>query len=142
MRFEPDKFQALDGLEASRYALSLAKEGLSELEVLPYFQENIAALDMPHLEVAVYLLAKVGTSRSWHMVSNYLDHPEFRIRFVATKMLRDITVSDEVIMKNIVESMSKLAGDGLADELKLLLDRPANAEARRIASEYIPNTKK
>jgi len=140
MRFDPKAFESLSGLEASDYSLRLAKKGIAEADVLPYFREKAAAMDLPHLEVAVFLLAKVGTSEAWITVADYLDHPDFNIRFVATKMMKEVVAVDEHVMKRAVAVLSRLAGDGLADELKVLLRRPANTEAGRIAAEYISNT--
>lgn len=137
MRFDSSTFEALGGLEASAYALRLAKEGLEEADVLPYFQQKIATMDLPHLEVAVYLLAKVGTKPAWHVVANYLDHPDFRIRFVATKMMRDMDSVDAEAMGKVVAALSRFGRDGLTDELNVLLDRPANDDARSIATAYL-----
>ena len=135
--FDPEKFELLGGLEASDYALRLTKEELAGKDVVQYFQENLAEMDLPHLEVAVYLLSKIGTQPAWNMVADYLAHPAFRVRFVATKMIRDMTGVDEQVMRKTVAVLSQFSGDGLADELKILLDRPVNDEARRIAKEYI-----
>jgi len=136
MRFEPKTFESLSGFEASRYAMRLVQEGVTEEDLLEYFRQTIATLDLPHLEVVVFLLASVGTNAAWQMVGNYLDHPNFSIRFVAIKAIRNLVSLDETLMRRVVACLSTYGGDGLADELGKLLDRPANAEARRVVQEF------
>jgi hypothetical protein len=74
------------------------------------------------------------------IVSNYLDNPNFQIRFVAIKSLKKATFVDEIIMKRVVAALSQQYDNNmnksLAQELSVILDRPANEEASRIARDF------
>jgi hypothetical protein len=141
MSFDPQKFEMLGAFDAANYVLALVNEGLAEEEVLPYFQEKPASMDMAHLELAVGMLGKVGSNAACQIVANYLDHPDSNVRFVATKTIASMTDVDERIMKQVVASLSNPRDDpmsaALTRELKVVLNRPANDEARRIAVAYL-----
>ena len=75
---------------------------------------------------------------AFQTVASYLEHPDFNVRFVATKSIARLHTADEVVMRCAVDSLSKHEGDraSLANELMPVLDRPADEQARQIASAY------
>ena len=95
-------------------------------------------MDPSHLELAVGILGRVGTESSYRKIAEYLEHPNFSVRFVATKTIAHMAVADEKIMRCVVESLALHANDpaALAQELREVLNRPSNEKAQRIASEY------
>lgn len=142
MQFDPNVFQDLSGLQASGYALELVKKGIANGDfVVAYFKEHIATLDLPHLEVAIFLLAKIGTDDAWPMVADYINHPNFSVRFVAIKTIKAMTSVNEMIMKKIVKELSRSKGDGLADDLNPLLAKPLDSKAAEVAKQYVASTK-
>jgi hypothetical protein len=142
MKFDSSKFELLQGIDAANYAIQLIKEGITERDFLPYFQENVEKLDMAHLELAVGMVGKIGSIAAFHVVAKYLDHPNFNVRFVAVKTIKNMVAIDEQIMALVVASLTKQygdMGDALAQELNVVLDRPASDEAKRLAAEYKKN---
>lgn len=141
MKFDSGKFESLQGIEAAHYALDLMKHGAEEEDFLPYFNRNAATMDWPKLELALGILGSVGTSRAFQTIANYLGESNFRLRFVAVKMIGKMPSVDATIMEQVVRSLLKEYGDpmqvGLSDELKEVLKRPANEESQRIAEEYL-----
>jgi hypothetical protein len=138
MRFNAETFESLSGLDLATYAVELMRERIPEGDFLPYFRQKAEAMDMVHLELAVGMLGKVGSAAALQTVASYLEHPDFNVRFVATKTIACLHTADEVVMRCAVESLSKHEGDraALANELMPVLDRPANEQARRLASAY------
>ena len=136
--FNPKTFETLSGLDLADYAVRVMQEGVAENVILPYFENRAATRDMPHLELAVGILDKVGSDRAYQIVAGYLDHADFNVRFVATKIVARMALVDERMMQRIVDCLSMYSADpaALAHELKALLDHPSNPEAGRIASEY------
>ena len=143
MSFDSAKFKSLDGLELGQYTMCLLQEGITEAQFLPYFTSNASTMDMAHLEYAVGILGKIGSDAAYQKVAEYLEHPCFSVQFVATKTIAAISAADETVMRMVVESLSKHEGDpnALAQELRDVLHRPANDEARHIASGYQPKSK-
>ena len=138
MQFDAQTFEALSGLDLANYAVELMREKIAERDFLPYFKQKAAVMDVIHLELAVGMLGKVGSDVAYRMVASYLEHPDFNVRFVATKTIAHIQAADEVVMRCVVESLSKHAGDraALAHELTAVLEHPANDQARHIVSAY------
>lgn len=139
MRFNAETFERLSGLDLANYAVELMRERIPEDDFLPYFRQKAKAMDMVRLELAVGMLGKVGSDAAFRLVASYLEHPDFNVRFVATKTIAGLHTADEVVMRCAVESLSKHESDpaALATELMPVLDRPANEQARRIASAYL-----
>jgi hypothetical protein len=111
MQFDAQKFETLSGLELANYAVRLMQESIAEADFLPYFQQKAGAMDPPHLEMAVGMLGKIGSDTAFRTVARYLEHPEFNVRFVATKTIAHMQAADEVIMRCVVESLRRHAGD-------------------------------
>lgn len=138
MRFNAETFESLSGLDLANYAVELMREGIPEDDFLPYFRQKAEAMDMVRLELAVGMLGKVGSDAAFRTAATYLEHPDFNVRFVATKTIAGLHTADEVVMRCVVESLYKHERDraALANELMPILDHPANEQARRIASAY------
>lgn len=138
MQFDANTFESLTGLELANYAVRLMQEGIAECDFLPYFQQNAKKMDLPHLELAVGILGKIGSDAAYRKVAEYLEHPDFNVRFVATKTIAYMKVADDVVMRCVVESLRRHGGDtaALAHELHAVLDRPANDRAQQIVSAY------
>jgi len=137
MPFDANLFESLSGYDLGNYTARLMEEDLAEPEFIPYFSEKSLSMDLLHLESAICLLGKVGTEACFRKVAEYLQHENFRIRFVATRIISRMPIVDHVIMKSVAICLVARAGDemDLAQELRVVLDRPANAKARRIATE-------
>jgi len=140
MKFDPQRFESLNGIDAAYYAVDIIKQGVHEEDILPYFQAEAGTMDWPRLELVLGMVGSIGTSRAMQIVSNYLDNPNFQIRFVAIKSLKKATFVDEIIMKRVVAALSQQYDNNmnksLAQELSVILDRPANEEASRIARDF------
>lgn len=139
-KFDPERFENLPIFEAAKYAVDLGKGHITEDEFMPYFQQRAGSLDWPRLELAVYLLGRVGTNRAMHAIADYLGHPNINIRYVAINAVRSLPAIDELVMKKVVESLSKSYDypmhSALNEELKIVLNRPANSGASSIAAKY------
>jgi hypothetical protein len=93
-------------------------------------------MDMPHLELAVFLLGKIATSAALEAVANYLDHPNFNVQFAARKSISNLPVIPENLMREVVRILKRTPDDPWNVELRGILDRPADEAARRIAEDY------
>jgi len=106
-------------------------------EFLGYYRQQVDAMDTSHLELALGILGRIGTDDAHFEVARQLNHSDFSVRFVATKVIANMATIDQDVMGLVAECLVAHAGDAmdLAHELRTALDRPANAEARRIATE-------
>lgn len=138
MPFDAKHFENLSGHELGRYAIRLVEEKIAEGEFLPYFTQEGSRMDALHLESALFILGKIGSVAAYHKVVECLEHTEFSVQFAATRIIANIPTADAVVMRYVTESLSKHDGDptALAQELRPILDRAANDEARCIAEEY------
>ena len=138
MHFDAEMFDALKGFHLAKYALPFLKGSVVDDDILPYFDRSASSMDLEHLEYAIALLGKTGSDAAYKRVANYIEHPNFSIRAVATGILASASTVDETTMSRVIESLMKDEGDpnALSQQLRVLLDRPANAQAQRIATEY------
>jgi cysteine synthase len=141
MKFDSKNFELLKGIAAASYAIEMIKNGIEEKDILPYLQEKAEFMDVTHLELVVGMVGSVGTTPAFQEVAKYLDHPNFNIKFVAVKTLKNMASVDEMTMELIVASLSKndsnTMSKSLLQELKVALNRPANENARRVAQDYL-----
>src|SRR5882724_5767098 len=117
MQFDPNTFETLRGPDLANYAIAVGKDGIAERDLLPYFHDKAAAMDMPHLELAVGMLGRVGSKAAYQMVAEYLDHPDFNVRFVATKIIARMTAVDDQVMSRVVKSLSHHINDPMGAAL-------------------------
>jgi hypothetical protein len=138
MHFDAKRFDSLQGFDLAEYTMGFLQERIAGDEILPYFDARASSMDMEHLESAIALLGRVGSDAAYNRVGDYLEHSNFSVRAVATGVLVKADAVDEVVMRRVTESLLKDEGvrTALSQQLRVLLDRPKNAAARRVASEY------
>lgn len=141
MKFDPKKFESLAIFELSKYTVELIREPVEEADFFPYFLSKAATMDASHLEFALAILGKIEGETASHKVAEYLVHPDYSVRYIATKIVMRMTDIDEQVMGYVVKSMKMFANERMsfAKELKVVLNRPASDKARQIALEYVSN---
>jgi hypothetical protein len=138
MTFDTNTFERLSGLELANYVVKVIKHEVVENDFLPYFCEKMTGMDVGHLELALGILAKIKSPAAIWRIADFLEHEDFNVRFVATKIIARCTIIDEHLMGQIVNSLRIHEGENsaIANELFGLLDRPLNSEALKIAQNY------
>jgi hypothetical protein len=138
MKFDPELFKKLGNFERARYTERVRKSDVSEADILPYFLENEKTLGALHLECLLMILGSVKSAAANRAIANYLEHTDLSVRFTAAQIIGQMEAVDEKIMPLVIASLRKYKNDRWSFELQLLpvLDRPANAESARIASEF------
>lgn len=137
MSFDLHKFQALNGADLANYTLLVSKEGLNGQDVISQISNSLLRMDDSHIESALYLLGKSSIESSHKIIANYLDYSNISVRFLATKIIASMPSIDSYTMQKVVDALSKFESDPLVQYLTPLLNRPANPEAREIASRQM-----
>ena len=137
MHFDAEMFDALKGFHLAKYTMPFLKGSVVDDDILPYFDRSATSMDLEHLEYAIALLGKTGSDAAYKRVADYIEHPNFSVRAVATGILASANSIDETMMCRVTESLMKDEGDpnAISQQLRVLLDRSPNAEAQRIATE-------
>jgi hypothetical protein len=133
------KFESLGGRELADYVLKLLKSDFEDNSFVEFVGQRAAGWDDNRLSYAISLLAKISTPAACRQISNHLTNPSANVRFLAMNAVRSLQSVYEHIMKQVVNSMSNPIDPGDPDYLRVVLERPSSAGARRIAAEYLAN---
>jgi len=104
-KFDWKEFERLQGMTMARYVMECAKRGDLPADCVSYVKANAERLDGQHLEMALFLLDKIGSEAARHELVNYLAHPLEHIRLTVIGMLDRMDSIDGYLAGKIRESI-------------------------------------
>jgi hypothetical protein len=100
------RFLELQGIEMAEYV----KRNVASLKAAAFRQDFVlhqGALDGPHVEYAIIVLAEYGDDSSAHLIAQYFRHPELYVRVRVTAELTAFPALSDQVYELAIEATLK-----------------------------------
>jgi hypothetical protein len=110
-------------MEMARYAIGCAERGDLPADCVSYVKANAERLDGQHLEMAIFLLDKIGSEAARHELVKYVGHPLKHIRLTVIGMLDRMTSVDYYTLAQVRQRFDSVTEKTERRAIKSVLEK-------------------
>ena len=131
-----DRFEELNGIHLGMFVSDVIRGGGVDDSILAYYFKRKADFDIPHLEMIILLLGKLGTPAALNEVATFLEHSVKCIRYQAAQVITNAVSLDEYVMEKVISRLSNRSYPDDIIQIEDALCHGGTETARKLAERF------